>query len=71
MPTTEERTRTVPDDVKAARLDEIIGMLIARDNRLMANDGPAQDTLQGCEDTLRQVYLIATTGSPLEPSSKG
>jgi hypothetical protein len=38
--------------------------LEVRDNQLLARDGPAQDTLEGCELALRDVYLIATGKEP-------
>jgi hypothetical protein len=43
---------------------KIARYLETRDNRLMAQDGDCRDTLEGCEKALRDVYLIATTGSP-------
>lgn len=48
------------------RAKKIARYLEIRDNRLLASDGPARDTLEGCEKALRDVYCIAT-GQALEP----
>ena len=47
----------------ATRAEKIARYLELRDVGLQANDGPCRDDLAGCEKALRDVYLIATTGS--------
>lgn len=46
------------------RAKKIARYLEIRDNRLLASDGPARDTHEGCERALRDVYLIATGQKP-------
>lgn len=59
-----EEFEDLPDDPLA---QQIAKHLEHRDTVLMARDGSCRDTLEGCEKALREVYLIATTGSPDEP----
>ena len=49
------------------RAKQIARYLELRDVRLQAQDGDCRDTHEGCEQALREVYLIATTGQPKEP----
>ena len=48
------------------RAENIARYLELRDVRLQAQDGPCRDTHEGCEQALRDVYLIATTGKTEE-----
>jgi len=52
-------------EVKTNIATAIAEYLERRDNRLLACDGPARDTLEGCEMALRDVYLIATGKPPV------
>ena len=61
--------KTIPDkhvaiEVIHDRADRIRKYLDTRDGMLSASDGPAQDTHEGCEKALRDVYLLSRGQEP-------
>lgn len=50
--------------IEMDRAKRIRDYLELRDVRLLAQDGPARDSLEGCEQALRDVYLMACGKEP-------
>lgn len=50
-------------------LERMRGYLVVRDNRLLASDGPARDTLTGCEIALRDLWLAVNAALGIDEGS--